>query len=96
MIVENIVFNLENLWFFSLWYWDEFFFFSDFDDMWSSMIEVYNFLCIINKSLIGYDWKVRLNVGGFLVIVKIEFKVILFGEIKEVNMVSFGIERYYL
>lgn len=51
------------------------------------MIEVYNLLCLINCSLIGYDKKVRLNVGGFFVIVKIEFKVIFFGEIKEVNMV---------
>lgn len=53
------------------------------------MIEVYNLLRVINWSLIGYDRKVRLNVGGFLVIVKIEFKVIFFGEIKEVNMVCY-------
>lgn len=63
--------------------------FSGCDDMRKSMIEVYNFLRVINWSLIGYDRKVRLNVGGFLVIVKIEFKVIFFGEIKEVNMVCY-------
>ncbi|XP_068746962.1 gamma-aminobutyric acid receptor subunit beta-2-like [Montipora capricornis] len=56
------------------------------DDMRSSMIEAYNLSRIINKSLTGYDRKVRPNAGGPPVIVKIEFKVISFGEIKEANM----------
>ena len=60
------------------------------------MIEAYNLSRIINKSLTGYDRKVRPNAGGPPVIVKIEFKVISFGEIKEANMVSFGTERYHL
>lgn len=56
------------------------------DYMRSSMIEAYNLSRIINKSLTGYDRKVRPNAGGPPVIVKIEFKVISFGEIKEANM----------
>ena len=51
------------------------------------MIEAYNISRVINKSLAGYDRKVRPNAGGPPVIVKIEFKVISFGEIKEANMV---------
>ena len=51
------------------------------------MIEAYNLSRVINKSLTGYDRKVRPNAGGPPVIVKIEFKVISFGEIKEANMV---------
>lgn len=53
----------------------------------SSMIEAYNLSRSINRSLTGYDKKVRPNAGGPPVIVKIEFKVISFGEIKEANMV---------
>lgn len=52
----------------------------------SSMIEAYNLSRSINRSLTGYDKKVRPNAGGPPVIVKIEFKVISFGEIKEANM----------
>ena len=51
------------------------------------MIEAYNLSRAINRSLTGYDRKVRPNAGGPPVIVKIEFKVISFGEIKEANMV---------
>lgn len=56
------------------------------DDMRKSMIEAYNLSRAINRSLTGYDRKVRPNAGGPPVIVKIEFKVISFGEIKEANM----------
>lgn len=56
------------------------------DDMRSSMIKAYNLSRIINERLNGYDRKVRPNAGGPPVIVKIEFKVISFGEIKEANM----------
>lgn len=56
------------------------------DEIRSSMIEAYNLSRSINKSLTGYDRKVRPNAGGPPVIVKIEFKVISFGEIKEANM----------
>ena len=51
------------------------------------MIAAYNLSRTINRSLKGYDRKVRPNAGGPPVIVKIEFKVISFGEIKEANMV---------
>ena len=51
------------------------------------MIQAYNLSRVINRSLTGYDRKVRPNAGGPPVIVKIEFKVISFGEIKEANMV---------
>ena len=51
------------------------------------MIQAYNLSRSINRSLTGYDKKVRPNAGGPPVIVKIEFKVISFGEIKEANMV---------
>lgn len=51
------------------------------------MIEAYNQSRVINMRLTGYDRKVRPNAGGPPVIVKIEFKVISFGEIKEANMV---------
>lgn len=61
--------------------------FSGRDDMRKSMIEAYNLSRAINRSLTGYDRKVRPNAGGPPVIVKIEFKVISFGEIKEANMV---------
>ena len=57
----------------------------------SSMIKAYNLSRIINERLNGYDRKVRPNAGGPPVIVKIEFKVISFGEIKEANMVSLSI-----
>lgn len=53
----------------------------------NNMIEAYNLSRSINRSLTGYDRKVRPNAGGPPVIVKIEFKVISFGEIKEANMV---------
>lgn len=69
----------------------ELFFFSESDDMRSSMIKAYNLSRIINERLNGYDRKVRPNAGGPPVIVKIEFKVISFGEIKEANMVSLSI-----
>ena len=55
--------------------------------MQDSMITAYNLSRTINRSLKGYDRKVRPNAGGPPVIVKIEFKVISFGEIKEANMV---------
>lgn len=51
------------------------------------MTQAYNLSRVINRSLTGYDRKVRPNAGGPPVIVKIEFKVISFGEIKEANMV---------
>lgn len=57
------------------------------DEMRDSMIAAYNLSRTINRSLKGYDRKVRPNAGGPPVIVKIEFKVISFGEIKEANMV---------
>lgn len=57
----------------------------------SSMIKAYNLSRVINERLNGYDRKVRPNAGGPPVIVKIEFKVISFGEIKEANMVSLSI-----
>ena len=57
------------------------------DEMRDSMIAAYNLSRTINRSLQGYDRKVRPNAGGPPVIVKIEFKVISFGEIKEANMV---------
>lgn len=56
------------------------------EDVRSSMIEAYNQSQVINMRLTGYDRKVRPNAGGPPVIVKIEFKVISFGEIKEANM----------
>jgi len=56
------------------------------EDVRSSMIAAYNLSRVINRSLTGYDRKVRPNAGGPPVIVKIEFKVISFGEIKEANM----------
>ncbi|CAH3187720.1 unnamed protein product [Porites evermanni] len=56
------------------------------DEMRDSMIAAYNLSRTINRSLKGYDRKVRPNAGGPPVIVKIEFKVISFGEIKEANM----------
>lgn len=57
------------------------------DEVRRSMIAAYNLSRSINRSLTGYDRKVRPNAGGPPVIVKIEFKVISFGEIKEANMV---------
>ena len=50
----------------------ELFFFSESDDMRSSMIKAYNLSRIINERLNGYDRKVRPNAGGPPVIVKIE------------------------
>ena len=53
-----------------------------------SMTQAYNLSLLINKVLASYDIKTRPNAGGPPVVVSVEFKVISFGEIKEVNMVG--------
>ena len=53
-----------------------------------SMAQAYNLSLLINKILANYDIKTRPNAGGPPVVVSVEFKVISFGEIREVNMVS--------
>ncbi|XP_067036453.1 gamma-aminobutyric acid receptor subunit beta-3-like isoform X2 [Acropora muricata] len=51
-----------------------------------SMKEAHSLSVTINKNLENYDRKLRPNAGGKPVMVEVEFKVISFGEIKEVNM----------
>ncbi|XP_015762468.1 PREDICTED: gamma-aminobutyric acid receptor subunit beta-2-like [Acropora digitifera] len=51
-----------------------------------SMEEAHSLSVTINKNLENYDRKLRPNAGGKPVMVEVEFKVISFGEIKEVNM----------
>lgn len=51
-----------------------------------TMEKAYNLSVAINNNLKNYDRKLRPNAGGEPVMVQVEFKVISFGEIKEVNM----------
>ena len=50
--------------------------------------EVHSLSLVINQILESYDLLVRPNAGGETLMVEVQFKIISFGELDELNMVS--------